>query len=411
VNLRPLLRQATMPLAIAVLVALAGVWFVLSFEKVGEEEFEPPTADAQRNRFLAAERLLAGLGIVARRLDGLEGDYALAPDSALLVPARRGALSAAALARLERFVDEGGHLLVEAEPLTQADPLLALFDIERVESAYPRWGSSWWRDRNRQLTHGGSADDALRTGIESGEPAMAVRIQPGDLALDAIDLLWALDDDGDVLVLQRLHGAGRVTALADMSPFENWEIGHLDHAEWLHRLLAGPAQSQPPASVAIVQAWRGGLARWLLDSAWRVLLAGGVLLLALLWAAMPRFGPVAADPEPARRRLLDHLAASGRLLWLRGERRMLAQAATDAALARVRREFPHSAAMAPDAFAALLCRRCGLDSGQAQALLAASMPTQPAAFLYLLRACRRVHATLSTHVPHPSDALFETGTR
>ena len=63
---------------------------------------------------------------------------------------------------------------------------------------------------------------------------------------------------------------------------------------------------------------------------------------------MPRFGPVAPDAPPGRRRLLDHLRASGRYYWTQGLRSRLVVAARDAALRRIARAQPDFAA-APQA--------------------------------------------------------------
>jgi hypothetical protein len=401
-------RQLTIVLAVGVLVALVAAWFHLTFERAIKEEVERPSAEAMRNQFLAAERLLAESGVEVRRIDGLEGELDLPAGSVLVVPAGRGVVSERALARLERFVRQGGHLLVESEPLDQVDLLLQRFAIERSETDdhvnRRRWRNSWspWR---RELTTSTDRRGLRQTDPSFGEPLLRVR-QQADYLLQAEQANWWLGEPDAAQALQLQAGQGRVTAVVDLSVFGNWQIGHFDHAEWLHRLLLADAA---PASVAFVRAWRGGLGRWLLDEAWRVLLAGALLLLALLWAAMPRFGPLLAEPEPARRRLLDHLAASGRLLWSRGERAALARAAVEAALARVRSEYPHTAAMSQETLAAFLCRRCGLDRDQAQALLAPSMPSHPLSFLYLLRACRRIHLLLAAGQRSPSrDALFES---
>jgi hypothetical protein len=47
--------------------------------------------------------------------------------------------------------------------------------------------------------------------------------------------------------------------------------------------------------------------------------SAGVLLLIWLWYASMRFGPVLPAPALARRRLLEHIEASGRFLWRGGQ--------------------------------------------------------------------------------------------
>ena len=61
------------------------------------------------------------------------------------------------------------------------------------------------------------------------------------------------------------------------------------------------------------------LHRWLLQHAWTAVISASVLLLLWLWAAGRRFGPLRAVVPLARRRLLDHIEASGRFLWRAGQ--------------------------------------------------------------------------------------------
>jgi len=65
---------------------------------------------------------------------------------------------------------------------------------------------------------------------------------------------------------------------------------------------------------------------WLLQHAWPVLLAAALLLLAWLARIVPRFGPLEPEAPPVRRSLLEHLRASGRYVWSRGDAGVLIDA-------------------------------------------------------------------------------------
>ena len=82
------------------------------------------------------------------------------------------------------------------------------------------------------------------------------------------------------------------------------------------------------------------LADWLLEHALPALALTALLIAAWLWRTVPRFGPVAPDPAPVRRRLLDHLRASGRFYWQRRGGDRLLVAARDACLRKLARSHP-----------------------------------------------------------------------
>jgi len=115
---------------------------------------------------------------------------------------------------------------------------------------------------------------------------------------------------------------------------------------------------------------------------------------AWLWALAPRAGPIRADPEPARRRLLDHLRANGRLLWAQGARAELVRAAREWALERVAHEHPHVRSLAPAERAQFLERRYRLPHAWAQLLADNPSIDTPSRLVALARACRALHVQL-----------------
>ena len=134
------------------------------------------------------------------------------------------------------------------------------------------------------------------------------------------------------------YGDGAVSALVGLHFARNQLVGTEDNAD----LPLAPPQpdagsraadlSAPGAPVAV------GISR--AARARRCSLAVAALVALWLWRIAPRFGPVQPDPPPARRRLLDHLRASGRFYWAQGLRGRLIVAARDAALRRIARAQP-----------------------------------------------------------------------
>jgi hypothetical protein len=173
----------------------------------------------------------------------------------------------------------------------------------------------------------------------------------------------------------------------------NRSIGQNDHAEFLWQLV----RFQPGTGAVFVfdNPQKLSLARWLADNAWAVLAAGALLLVAWLWRVAPRFGPIAPDPEPARRRLLDHLRASGRFQWSAGGAATLAEAAREAALRRVARAQPDFAALGTAERGARLAASFGLPAEEAGRVLRPAQNLQPAEFIGAMRVFQRIHERLA----------------
>lgn len=379
-------------LLLGLLLGLAALWFVRSYERREVSTPVPPQEQAWNNRFLAAARLLERFGVRSRYEVGLEGAPRYAAGSVIVLPAPRGHVSAAALARLRAAVQDGAHLIVESERTGSGDPVFDAFGLRRAEPDRRScqdavgWDLGDWGDRREQIAV--TSSSLLR--VDSlGEPALRAAVAGAESLSSAEPPLWQLSGCDGVRVLHRELGRGRLTAINDLRFAANWDLARADNAEFLWRLLQlGGA----PAEVVFHGPPEGGLGQWLGRHAWRVLASLAVLVVLWLWSRMPRFGPVRADPEPVRRRLLEHLRASGRLLWSQQARAELARAAREAALTRVAREHPHARALAPADLVAFLQQRYGLPRLMAQAVVDASLPADAAAFIALARACRALHA-------------------
>jgi hypothetical protein len=201
-----------------------------------------------------------------------------------------------------------------------------------------------------------------------------------------VETAWGLQ------LVQIERGRGLVTVAADLAFAENRLIGTADHAEFLWQL----ARSLPETREFLV--WsrieRLSLWQWLTEHALAVLISGAALLVLWLWRIGPRFGPIAADLPPARRRLLDHLRASGRFHWNNGGRDRLAEAAREACLARLARAHPGFASLPPRERAAQLAAYAGITETGAVRLIAPGPVGRGAEFIALMRALQQVHARL-----------------
>jgi hypothetical protein len=195
--------------------------------------------------------------------------------------------------------------------------------------------------------------------------------------------------DDQLVTFER--GDGWVTATTSLDFARNDFIGANDLAVLLWTLL-----SLEPAPMLEVyfHPERLSLWRFLTEHAAPALAAGFALLLFWLWRIVPRFGPVAADPPPARRRLLDHLRASGRYLWTQGLRGRLAAAARDSALRRLARAQPDFAVASGSEKAARVARLAAISTDEARHFLAAGAAVRGADFIRLAAIAQRLHFAL-----------------
>lgn len=346
-------------LVIAGLAAAGAIWFFTNYERVIERQWVGFSGEARRNPYLAAERLVARMGVATRHVRTIPELKALPVNGTLILPDRREALTPDARLALLLWVENGGHLIVEDEEARLPDPILDAFGVKRAAVNKPPRAKP--APVEARLPH---ADRALKVDMHSRQtieaPQAAVRVASADAT--------------HLLHFER--GRGRVTVLNDLEFLRNRAIGRRDHAEFLWQIVR--FQPDSPALFVFDNPQKLSLLRWLGGNAWP-LLAGAALFLALwLWRVGARFGPVAPDSEPARRRLLDHLRASGRFQWSRGGGAALLEAAREAALRRVARAYPDFAALARGEQRDRLVALFGIRPEDAQRVLAPSHPRTPA---------------------------------
>jgi len=352
------------------LIGAGGAWFLATHDRVPSKERVGPSGEARLRPFLAAQRFAERMGMRAKELRSLpELDALPAAGGVLLLPARRQALDSQRLVQLLSWVERGGHLILEAEPARLQDPLLDLLGLGREANSAPK-----------------------PLAVELGDGRTLKAMLPGPLLSGAArnPRVKAGEKHGWKLVSFE-RGKGLVTAAGSLAFASNNFIGQHDHAELFWHLL----ELSPSAELHVfARPQRLSLWRFLQDNAAPVLLAAGALLAFWLWRISPRFGPVAPDAPAARRRLLDHLRASGRYFWTRGLRERLVIAARDAALRRLARAQPDFAVALPAERAARLARLVGVDEQEAARFIAAGGAMRGAGFIRVAHIAQRVHSAL-----------------
>jgi hypothetical protein len=352
-----------LPAVILALVAVGVIWFLAAFERVPAREWVGPSGEARRNPYLAAERFAGRMGIAARELRSLPELDTLKAESVLLLPNRRQALDPRRMRQIVAWVEGGGHLVAEAELVGVSDPLFELLGVRRVAAPV------------------------------QAKPLEEVELSSGrKLTVSLIGAMTLQSADGEKgRYVSFDHGEGTVSAVSGLQFARNRLIGTHDNAEFFWRVL-----DHAPAAELQVYLRPERLSLWgfLKEHAAPVLLASAALIVLWLWRIAPRFGPVQPDPAPARRRLLDHLRASGRFYWAQGLRARLVIAARDAALRRITRAQPDFAQLSAAERAARVCAVARIPPEEAQRFIAAGASLRGAEFIRIMHTAQRIHSAL-----------------
>jgi hypothetical protein len=363
--------RIVLPLGVAALIALGFLWFFSSFERVPVKEWVGPSGEARLRPFLAAGRFAQRMGLRTKELRSLPELDALPAGGVLLLPLGRQELDARRLRQILAWVERGGHLIAEAEYQALADPLFDQLGVRRVPAKRISRDLKFQADGGRTLQL--SLPDGMA--LQPAAPQLRLRIANGE----------------EIKVAAFERGKGMVSVASSLALARNHFIGQHDNAELLWQLV----QLTPAAELQVYfQPQRLSLWRFLAEHAAELLVATAALLALWLWRIAPRFGPVAPDQPPSRRRMLDHLRASGRYFWAMGLRARLVGAARDAALRRIARSQPDFGTASTAEQIARLAAIADLSAEEAARLLAAAGPMRGAAFIQVVRDAQRVHSAL-----------------
>jgi hypothetical protein len=382
------MRTRIIAVSVLVLLVVLGVaWFLATHDRVDSREWVGPSGEARLRDFLAAQRFAQRMGMKVSEVRSLPELSALPAQGVLLVPHYRQQMPTARMDSLVAWVEGGGHLIVEAESIATPDPLLERLGVKR----------SLVEPMKKPMV------------IELGERKLTAYLQSGMKVETA---------DGDVRLRAGPHlvswarGRGLVTAASTLGFARNpwWDdfqmakrpgtsIGALDHAELLWTILSLTSGREPTLAPRYeLQVYfrpeRLSLTGFLREHAALALVSGLLLLALWIWSIVPRFGPVAPDMPPGRRRLLDHLRASGRYYWAKGLRSRLVVAARDSALRRIARAQPDFTGASQADRAQRISVLIQVPKEQATRFMSAAGAMRGADFIQVTQDAQRIHSAL-----------------
>ncbi|MFF7707116.1 DUF4350 domain-containing protein [Pseudomonas sp. NPDC007930] len=309
-------RRLALVLLASIALAAAGYYLWAHLERVEETVDHGPSEAARNNPYLAAERFLRGQGLAVSPAGGGDPWAGMAPaSSSLVLLADRRGMSAPQVQRLLQWVRRGGHLVVVAQGIYNAqrgrsgDALLDTLRIRRTLSKDLPEAAQASQDKTPDLT---------QLYLEN-EPAPALLgFDPAFHLEDPTDKAMAWANSRIATHLMQLDwGDGVITVLSDAALWRNGAIGKHDNA-WLlwylnqDRKVTLVQQAQP-------QGWFSLLWQYFAQA----LVALLALALAACWYHGVRTGPALPAPPPGRRRLAEHLRASAAFTLRHGGQQQL----------------------------------------------------------------------------------------
>lgn len=399
--------MSTREILIAILIVSLGMtgtaWFLANFEQVTEKVMVGFRGEARRNPWLAAQRLLDRMNLPASEMREFDGLRNLAPDSILVLPQGRLTISAPIREHIVSWVRNGGFLVIEAENPSIADPFIDEFGVERVAAVDDDVTDDFAPDDEEIIYDSQDVDQDADYGDENpldltlvqlpGSPQTSLVWMAARFSLRAERAWFSAGTEYASNMLLLREGDGMVAVVNDLDFATNGEIGDLNHAQFVVE-LARFAQASGPV-IFFNNPGRPSLMKWLKVNAWAPLYAAALALLLWLWQVVPRFGPVAPDPERARRRLLDHLRASGRFLWARGQAGRLLDVSREACLRQISRALPDFETATASTQASQLKRMFGISAEQVQQILVPQTPGKMLHFMHTIHLYQTIHARLA----------------
>lgn len=277
----------------ALLLAAPVLWFLSTHDRAERTVRVGPKAPARLNRYLAAERFLTRMGLPTRSAMALTQ----MPDTdTTLVWLAGPGQRPERMDSLRAWCRRGGHLVWAWDRRSGGG--------DRREARTP----PPWLEGNEDAEEAVLNDPAVSTDL-------AVSTHLAGAASDTTAPYWRT----------RRLGTGLVTVVTSPLWFDNDHIGLDKNASHLWAAVQGAHRRErallvvwPDAPNLLALLWRHGWPLWLS-------LAG--LIAAWGWRASRSFGPPLAAALPIRRSLLEHIGASGFMLWRIGQKERLLDSA------------------------------------------------------------------------------------
>jgi hypothetical protein len=372
-------------------------WFYTNFEYVTETVEIGFQGEARDNSFLAAQRLLERMGTPIKTVPNLPDiEQDLDSEDTVVVINYGPFLSENQTQQLLKWVDAGGHLIIVSETThdvlgqsNKPDPLLTRLHIYRYQNGL----------ENDEITK------ALPTAFVWEEYSLKVNFDP-DYHIESGEFYDPVEQKGDQYGTHLLFyywGSGIISVLSDLAFIENDKINQYDHAQflWIMVNFERPAnqvwflqaptffEDRASANPKMPPFWT-----LLWTNMWTIIISLAVLLLFWLWRASRRFGPLLPTPPRIRRRLLEHIEASGHFLWQQGQAHVLLHDTRQALFKRLNTLHPDWMRLSPFQLSHRLAQVCGLPANDIEKALQNTKPDNEIEFTQTIQIFTQIRKTL-----------------
>lgn len=320
--------------------------FYDKFEKVTEEINIGFNGEARSNPLYASRLFLKKMGIPAERVDIYRLEDLPSTKTVILINTYRSTLSTKRIEKLLEWVDRGGHLITIIAPdyietEEGGDILQSTLKIKAEDTRY--FDGEYEDDKSDDSKSDKDSDEdydpvnyvALK-GLDKKYALNFYQMDPIDSDNDSDEKVMV---KGSVFLLNRTYGDGMVSIASDLEFAENNYIEDEDHAEFfwqlVHRKHANPENVWLLNSDDMPALWE-----WLWQYAWQLILTLFVFLALWLYSLSHRFGPTIAVQELDRRRLLEHIQASGYFFWKKNQQNKLIESSRQVVLQKLGTLFP-----------------------------------------------------------------------
>ena len=312
-----------------------GIWVARNTYWDWTEVTSPMQSPAAENPNYSIEALARSLGARSQH-SALHGSI-VPPAGALLVLSNLSpSFSVGREARIRKWVEQGGRLLISAD-LLEANK--DLHEWSGVSDYLPPPGES---DSHQEAGAQARMREprecpVLKTNPGGEDLRICAWIRPGSL-LSRRAASWQLRTALDVQALRIKIKRGSLTVVRPEGAFGNRQILKGDNAKFF--VLAAQLQAGDVVWFADTPAQESLLHLiWRLAAPALIVALAGVLL--LLWRVMDRLGPLELEAGAARRSLHEQIAGTGRYAWRMRDLRALMdaerRALDEAAGRRIRR--------------------------------------------------------------------------
>lgn len=283
-------------------------WFSENFELREVKEYTGYRGEARSNNLFAARHFLQRMGIPTESKNQLQ--TLPSTDTAIVLNTQHYNLSQQAMQDLLAWVESGGLLIMRLRDGNEEN------EHDLLQQTLGVSVGKWVVTDHEQVPFE----------VQLSTMQQALEVDPDffhHLETDAPGVYshTYLDEDHDgghqemTWLLEQSWGDGKVFISSGLDFIENSSLTYYDHAELLWHMLH--SLDTPQAVWLLHEEDVPPLWQLIWRHAWAFVLSLAAFIPLLILAYSPRFGPVIPQPAAHRRRILEHIQASGRFMWQR----------------------------------------------------------------------------------------------